>query len=64
MCVCVLFHAGRAALCATMLRDCTAVSINLKSKGSDHVCLSSFKKHKKSTPLMILYVDADIDQHS
>lgn len=43
MCVCVsLSHAGQAAMCATMLCDCTAVSINLDSKGSDHVCLSSF----------------------
>ncbi len=49
VCVCVyvhacvsLSHAGQAAVCATMLCDCTAVSINLDSKGSDHVCLSSF----------------------
>lgn len=42
-CECVLLsHAGQAAVCATMLCDCTAVSINLDSKGSDPVCLSSF----------------------
>lgn len=43
VCVCVsLSHAGQAAVCATMLCDCTVVSINLDSKGSDHVCLSLF----------------------